>query len=201
VTELAQNPRRLRVSSGLAFVQFLRPALYVLLVASAFLTFWAGGDIAGFTLPDWMRGAAPAVFALFFIVFAVYRFALVRARKYPAMAGLFQVGLTALIWVLLLPSTRQKIVPSHIIDDVPALFSSADPRVRALAAEVAGYRPDGAHYAASLIDRLNDADARVRERARSSLQRLAGIDAAPGEDGPPAIEKWRTLARQRGWMQ
>jgi hypothetical protein len=201
VTELAQGPRRLRVRRGLAFVQVLRPALYVLLVASAFLTFWAGGDIAGFTLPDWMRGAAPAVFAVFLVVFAIYRFALVRARKYPAMTGLFQVGVTALIWVLLLPSTRQRIVPQHMIDDVPALFSSADPRVRALASEVAGYRPDGTRYAAGLIDRLNDADARVRERARSSLQRLAGIDAAPGEEGPQAKEKWRSLARQRGWMQ
>ncbi|HEX4385262.1 MAG TPA: HEAT repeat domain-containing protein [Myxococcales bacterium] len=199
MTELAQ--RRLRVRPGLAFVAVLRPALYVLLVASAFLTFWAGGDIAGFTLPDWVRGAAPAVFLLFVAVFAVYRFALVRARKYPAMTALFQVGLSALIWVLLLPSTRQKIVPRHIIDDVPALFSSADPRVRALAAEVAGYRPDGVKYVEGLIERLNDADARVRERARSSLQRLAGLDAAPGEEGKPAVEKWRALARQRGWVQ
>ena len=199
MTELAQS--RLRVRRGLGFVQVLRPALYVLLVATAFLTFWAGGDIAGFTLPDWMRWAAPAVFAIFLVVFAVYRFALVRAKRYPAMTGLFQVGLTALIWVLLLPSTRQKIVPRHIIDDVPALFSSADPRVRALAAEVAGYRPDGTHYAESLIGHLNDADARVRERARSSLQRLAGMDAAPGEEGKAAVEKWQALARRRGWMQ
>jgi hypothetical protein len=191
----------LRVRRGLAFVPVLRPALYLLLVLSAFATFWAGGDIAGFALPAVLRGAAPVVFAVFLVVFAIYRFALVRARKYPAMTGLFQVGLTALIWVLLLPSTRQKIVPRHgMIDDVPALFSSADPRVRALAAEVAGYRPEGTHYVGGLIERLNDADARVRERARVSLQRLAGVDAAPGEEGAAAMEKWRSLARQRGWI-
>jgi hypothetical protein len=203
VNELAAEPRRLRVRRGLAFVQFLRPALYVLLVLSAFATFWAGGDIAGHALPAVLRGAAPVVFGIFIIVFAIYRIALVRARKYPAMTGLFQIGLSALIWVLLLPSTRQKIVPPRgANDDVPALFSSADPRVRALAAEVAGYRPDGTRYAAGLIERLNDADAGVRDRARASLRRLAGgVDAAPGEQGEAAMEKWRALARDRGWIQ
>jgi hypothetical protein len=201
VRELAAEPRRLRVRRGLAFVQVLRPALYVLLVISAFLTFWAGGDIAGRALPSFMRGAAPAVFGVFIIVFAIYRFSLVRAKQYPAMTGLFQVGLTALIWVLLLPSTRQKIVPHRGLDDVPALFSSADPRVRALAAEVAGYRADGARYTPGLIDRLNDADGRVRRRAHESLTRLFGADASPGEEGPEAIDKWRSAARQRGLIQ
>jgi hypothetical protein len=201
VEELAADPRRLRVRRGLGFVQFLRPALYLLLVLSAFLTFWAGGDIAGMALPAVLRGAAPVVFGIFIVVFAVYRMSLVRAKRYPATTGLFQVGLGALIWVLLLPSTRQKIVPPRgSADDVAALFSSADPRVRALAAEVAGYRTDGAHYASGLIGRLNDADARVRKRARESLQRLAGTDAAPGEEGAAAMSKWRALARQRGWV-
>jgi hypothetical protein len=202
VNEIAADHRRLRVRRGLAFVQFLRPALYLLLVLSAFLTFWAGGDIAGMALPAVLRGAAPVVFGVFIVVFAVYRFSLVRARRYPAMTGMFQVGLTALIWVLLLPSTRQKIVPPRgTQDDVPALFSSADPRVRALAAEVAGYRPEGRRYAAGLIERLNDADAGVRKRAHESLRRLSGADASPGEEGQAAKEKWRTFARQRGWVQ
>ena len=200
MNEIASEPRRLRVRRGLAFVQFLRPALYVLLVVSAFLTFWAGGDIAGLALPALLRGAAPVVFAVFVVVFAIYRISLVRARQYPAMTGLFQVGLTMLIWVLLFPSTRRLIMPARGRDDVAALLTSADPRVRSLAAEVAGYRADGSHYAARLIDRLDDADPRVRASARASLVKIAGIDAAPGEEGAPAMEKWRTLARQRGWM-
>ena len=65
----------LRVRSGLQFVQFLRPALYALLVLSALFTFWAGGDIAGKSLPLWTQRAAPAIFAVFLVVFAVYRIA------------------------------------------------------------------------------------------------------------------------------
>ena len=101
----------LRVRSGLQFVQVLRPALYALLVLSALFTFWAGGDIAGHALPAWTHVVAPTLFAIFLVVFTVYRFALVRAKRYPAATGFFQVGLGALIWVLLLPSTRQKIAP------------------------------------------------------------------------------------------
>jgi hypothetical protein len=191
----------LRVRTGLGFVQVLRPALYALLVGSALFTFWAGGDIAGRALPAWTQVVAPTLFALFLVVFAVYRFALVRAKKYPAATGLFQVGLGALIWVMLLPGTRQKLTPPvGATDYVPSLISSPDPRVRALAAEVAGHRPQGTRYASQLIDRLDDGDPRVREQARLALQRLAGTDAAPGEQGPAAQEKWRALAAQRGWV-
>ncbi len=194
--ESAADPRRLRVRSGLAFVQVLRPALYVLLVLSALFTFWSGGPVAGRTLPRWTQSVAPTLFAVFLLIFAVYRFALMRAKKYPAATGLFQVGLGALIWVLLLPSTRQKIAPPPAAaDEVPALMASPDPRVRAVAVEVAGYRGDGTRYAPELIDRLEDADAAVRERAHGALVRLAGRDV--GRD-PGA---WRELARQRGWLR
>ncbi len=194
--ESAADPRRLRVRSGLAFVQVLRPALYVLLVLSALFTFWSGGPVAGRTLPRWTQSVAPTLFAVFLLIFAVYRFALMRAKKYPAATGLFQVGLGALIWVLLLPSTRQKIAPPPAAaDEVPALMTSPDPRVRAVAVEVAGYRGDGTRYAPELIDRLEDADAAVRERAHGALVRLAGRDV--GRD-PGA---WRELARQRGWLR
>jgi len=174
----------------------LRPALYALLVLSALFTFWSGGAVAGRTLPPWTQSVAPTIFAIFLAIFTVYRFALMRAKKYPAATGLFQVGLGALIWVLLLPSTRQKIrPPSAPVDEVPALMASPDPRVRALAVEVAGYRGEGVRYAADMIERLEDADPAVRERAHASLVRLAGRDV--GQE-PNA---WRELARQRGWLR
>jgi hypothetical protein len=197
----AASPNALKVRRGLRFVQALRPALYALLVLSALFTFWAGGDIGGKALPGWTQVVAPALFATFLVVFAVYRFALVRAKRYPAATGLFQVGLGALIWVLLLPGSRQKIAPPHAsADELPALLASPDPRVRALAAELAGYR-GGPQYAAQLVEHLNDHDPRVRDRARASLVKIAGSDAAPGEQGDAAVEKWRELLRARGWLR
>src|SRR5438093_2885888 len=94
--EGSHDPRKLRVRVGLAFVRILRPALYLLLVASALFTFWAGGGIGGRKLPHGAAAAAPVLFGVFLLVFAVYRLALVRAKKYPAAMGLFQIGLGAL---------------------------------------------------------------------------------------------------------
>jgi hypothetical protein len=192
--------RKLRVRVGLAFVRTLRPALYVLLVASALLTFWAGADIGGRELPPRAAAAAPILFAVFLVVFAVYRLALVRAKKYPAAMGLFQVGLGALVWVLLLPGTRQRIGRERG-DEVQVLMRSSDARVRALAAEVAGYRGNAARYAADLVDRLDDSDPAVRRAAHVALSRLLGTDVSPGEEGPAAQEKWREALRARGLLR
>ena len=195
MSEGAENPGKLRVRRGLAFVPAMRPALYALLLLSALFTFWSGGDIAGKELPRWTQVVAPTLFATFLVVFAVYRFALVRAKKYPAAIGFFQVGLGALIWVMLLPSTRQKFAPpARAGDDVGMLMSSPDARVRALAAELAGFRGK-AGYVGQLIDRLDDPDQAVRQRAHGALLRLSGTDlgAAP--------EAWRALAQQRGWLE
>jgi HEAT repeats len=198
--EGVRDPRRLRVRVGLAFVRILRPALYVLLVASALLTFWAGGDIGGRQLPPRAAAAAPVLFAVFLVVFAVYRLALVRAKKYPAAMGLFQIGLGALVWVLLLPGTRQGIGREHG-DEVQVLMRSSDPRVRALAAELAGYRGDAARYAADLVERLDDNDPAVRRAAHAALVRLLGTDLTPGEEGPAAQQKWREALRARGLLR
>jgi len=195
VSEGAAIPERLRVRKGLGFVQVLRPALYALLALSALFTFWAGGDIAGRALPRWTHVVAPTLFAVFLVVFAVYRFALVRAKKYPAATGLFQVGLGALIWVMLLPSTRQKFgPPPGSGDDLPALLSSPDARVRAVAAELSAYRTGGSRYVAQLIERLDDPDATVRLRAHDALVHLSRTDLGYDTDA------WRSLARQRLWL-
>ena len=193
-----RDPRKLRVRVGLAFVRTLRPALYVLLVASALLTFWAGSGIRGRELPRWAASAAPVIFAVFLVVFAVYRLALVRAKKYPAAMGLFQIGLGALVWVLLLPGTRQRIGREEG-DEVQVLMRSSDPRVRALAAEVAGDRGNP-RYATDLVERLDDSDPAVRRAAHAALVRLLGTDVSPGEEGPAAQQKWRQALRARGWL-
>jgi hypothetical protein len=199
VLEGLRDPRKLHVRVGLAFVRTLRPALYALLVASAVLTFWAGGHIRGRELPPRAAQAAPILFAVFLVVFALYRLALMRAKKYPAATGFFQIGLAALVWVLLLPGSRDRFEHAEQ-DDVQVLLGSADPRVRSLAAEVAGYRNDPDRYAAGLIGRLDDQDERVREAARASLIRMAGADVAQGASGAEARERWMAYARERGWL-
>jgi hypothetical protein len=198
--EGVRDPRKLRVRVGLAFVRTLRPALYALLVASALLTFWAGGDIGGRELPPRAAAAAPVLFAVFLVVFAVYRLALVRAKKYPAATGFFQIGLGALVWVLLLPGTRQRIGREQG-DDVQVLMRSSDGRVRALAAEVAGSRGDAARYAPDLVERLDDSDPSVRRSAHAALSRLFGTDVSPGEEGATGQQKWREALRARGWLR
>jgi hypothetical protein len=114
--------------------------------------------------------------------------------------GLFQVGLGALVWVLLLPGTRQRIGRERG-DEVQVLMRSSDARVRALAAEVAGYRGNAARYAADLVDRLDDSDPAVRRAAHAALSRLLGTDVSPGEEGPAAQEKWREALRARGLLR
>jgi len=170
----------------------------VLLVASALLTFWAGSDIGGRELPPRAAAAAPVLFAIFLVVFAVYRLALVRAKKYPAAMGLFQIGLGALVWVLLLPGTRQRIGREEG-DEVQVLMRSSDPRVRALAAEVAGDRGNP-RYGADLVERLDDNDPAVQRAAHAALVRLLGTDVSPDEEGPAAQQKWRQALRARGWL-
>lgn len=201
----AGGPREPRAREGLSFVRLLRPALYALLVTSAVFAFWAGGEIAGHQLPRQLSQVAPLAFAAFLVAFAVYRVALIRAKRYPAANGLFQIGLGVLVWVLLLPGSRRGIEgpppaasAAPASDDVAALLASPDPRVRALAAEVAGAR-GGIQWAGLLLGRLADPDPRVRAAARAALVRLAGSDPAPGLAGDEAAERFRELGRARGW--
>ena len=170
----------------------LAVALYVLLVASAALALWARTD-AG-RAPLRVALAAPWVFLGFIAVFAFYRLGLVRARKYPAAKAFAQVGGALLIFMLLLPSARfdfgQFQFGATQPSDLGRLLRDPNPTVRALAAEVAGYRPGGARAAPELARALADPDPRVREQAHASLVRLAGEDLGPASD-KAAVKAWR----------
>jgi HEAT repeat protein len=72
---------------------------------------------------------------------------------------------------------------------VQELLSDSDPAVRAMAAEVVGYRPDGSRYGALLVGVLRDPDPRVREQAHRSLVRLNGKDLGPPDD-EQAVREW-----------
>jgi hypothetical protein len=191
------SARKLHVRVGLAFIQTLRPLLYALLASSAALTFLAADPGR---LPSWLSSAAPALFGAFLLVFAVYRLKLMSARRYPALLGFFQIGLGALVFVLLLPGSRGSL-ESPPADDVAALLTSSDPRARAIAAEAAGGREGGQRYAAALVHLVGDREPRVRESARRALARLAGADVAAGKEDAAAESAWRDEARRRGWLQ
>jgi len=200
----SKRPRP-RVQASLAFVQRVRPALYALLVASALLSFWAGNEIQGRRVPAGIGSAAPILFGAFLLIFAVYRLALIRARHYPASTGLFQIGLGALVFVLLLPGSRRAISARSRAaqsggDDVLELLDAGDPRVRALAAEVAADRGQGPRYAPELAARLDDSDVHVRAVARASLIRLLKLElpADTGEDATDA--RIRSELGARGWL-
>ena len=193
-------PRKLHVRVGLAFVQTMRLLLYALLVVTAALTFFAGDPAVSRNLPSWLASASPVFFGAFVIIFAVYRLKLMSARRYPALFGFFQIGLAALVWVLLLPGQRQKI-DSVDRDDVQTLLASPDSRVRAVAAEAAGHRAGGQRYARALVDLTDDNDPVVRTSARQALSLIAGTDVGAGASDAAAAKLWKAEATRRGWMQ
>lgn len=171
--------------AGIRFGPALAGALYLLLAGSAVLAL--GARRFPGLLPERLELAAPTVFLVFLICFAFYRLALVRARKYPAFKAFFQIGAAALFLMLLLPSGKNRY--ERAVDELETLLSDSNPHVRALAAEVARHRPDGAKYGPSLVRSLRDADAQVREEAHRSLVRLSGGDLG-GPDDEKAVESW-----------
>lgn len=144
-------------------------------------------------VPPAVRVGAPIAFGVFLILFAVYRFALVRAGRYPAGKAFFQVGAGALFLTLLFPGASRNLSPAAE-RPLLQLMDDADPSVRAIACEVARYRPEAKSYAEPLVDRLVDDSPVVRAQALRSLQTIAGRDVGGGE-GKQAIERWRAWVK------
>lgn len=181
-TQAEQPPRWGGIQAGPA----LAGVLYALLVGSAALALWVR-EFPGI-LPRGLEAAAPYVFLLFIGCFAAYRLVLVRARKYPAFKAFFQIAAAILFFMLLLPSSRMP--RREPVDDVEEMLADWNPKVRALAAEVAGYRSDAGRYAQQLVRALEDPDARVREKAHAALVRIAGKDLGSPED-EAALKAWQ----------
>jgi hypothetical protein len=80
-------------------------------------------------------------------------------------------------------------------------LASTDPDVRALAAEVARYRPreEVGVVAGRLVELLDDPAPEVRRQAHAALVALAGHDA--GGEGPGAAGRWRAWAREAGFVR
>lgn len=148
--------------------------LYALLVAAAGVALYA--QRAPNVDPALTR-IAPWLFLVFGLGFAVYRVALVAARRYSPFKAFIQIFLAALFFLLLVMPGAQ---PLGVAND--SLLSHADPRVRAQAAEVLGWRGDVA-AARPLIGALADRDPAVREAAHAALVKLnGGVDLGAGAD-------------------
>lgn len=178
-----------------AWVRSMRWVLWVLLIASVVVTLEglpalrdavrAGKLPAGLTLvPVLLVGA-------FIVGYALYRYALVRAGRYPAGKAMVQVALMSLFLALLVrwAGDRELGVTDRPVDLGRAL-ASAEPDLRALAAEVLRARPraEGVAHAGRLVALLSDPSPEVRRQAHASLVALAGRDLG---EGAASAERWR----------
>lgn len=146
--------------------------LYALLVLSAGVAMYAqrspGVDPA-------VARTAPWIFLIFALGFSIYRLALVAARRYSPFKAFIQIFLAALFFLLLLfPRVQGPVDPG-------SMLHHRDEKVRALAAEVAGYRGD-LSQAPHLVKLLDDAP-EVKAAAHAALVKLnGGVDLGEGAE-------------------
>ncbi len=190
-------PRRLRR-------RLLVYLLYVLLLASAAFTLTGvpvlEQGVREGRRPSAVLMVAPGLLALFVILFAAYRFALVRAGRYHAGKAFVQVGLMVLVLSLLLPGSLERYRSAGVSRpvDLSRQLISPDPEVRAVAAELARHRArsEALHYVPRLLALLDDPSSEVRRQSRATLVALAGRDA--GGEGEGAADRWRAWWRAQG---
>jgi hypothetical protein len=184
-----RTPRSVRVA---------RWVLFGLLLVSAVLTLFGVPElqraVAAGRWPPAVLAVAPILLGAFLVGYAAYRIALVRAGRYSAGKALVRIVLLAAVvgavaGLALLP--RATVVPGEGPVSLSDSLLSANPEVRALAAEIVRHRPPGEALAHvdRLVDLLGDPSPEVRRQARRSLVALAGGDV--GGEGEDAAERWR----------
>ncbi|MFT3708977.1 MAG: HEAT repeat domain-containing protein [Archangium sp.] len=150
--------------------------LYALLVASAGVALYV--QRAPNVDPTLTR-LAPWLFLVFGLGFSIYRVALVAARRYSPFKAFIQIFLAALFFLLLLLPGVQVGAAAAKSD---SLLGHQDARVRAMAAELSGWRNDQTSGKA-LVGALGDSDAAVRQAAHDALVKLnGGADLGSAED-------------------
>jgi hypothetical protein len=158
------------------------------LLASAAIALWAQRTPE---VPSLLSKVSPFVFLTFAVGFSAYRLALVMARRYSAFKAFFQISLSALFFMLLLyPQAVSKPLGTAGLPPLAQMLGDGDPRVRAMAAEVAGWRHDTS-TAQGLVRLLRDESPVVRDAAHSALVRLnEGVDLGTPEEAA-ALTTWK----------
>jgi hypothetical protein len=186
-------------------VRAARWILYGLLLLCAVLTLFGLPElqraVSAGRWPTIALGLPPALLAIFIGGYAAYRLALARAGRYPAGKALAQVGIMVLVLGIVVGIALRPIErggeQGPVGLDRP--LASADPEVRALAAEVVAHRPraEALRHVDRLVQMLDDPSPRVRRQAHAALVLLAGTDA--GGEGPGAATRWRAhFGAERG---
>lgn len=146
--------------------------LYALLVLTAAAAFYAQRSPG---IDPLLARVTPWMFFVFALGFAIYRIALVAARRYSPFKAFIQIFLAALFFLLLL-FPRAEAPPSS-----GSLLGHHDERVRAVTAEVVGWRGDQSQGPA-LVKLLSDPSPEVRAAAQASLVKLnGGVDLGTPE--------------------
>jgi|CXWL01.1.fsa_nt_gi hypothetical protein len=176
----------------------LTVALYVLLVASAALALWVERNSV--TAPAALVQMAPWIFLVFAIGFTVYRMSLVAARRYSAFKAFFQIGVTAIFFMLILPGPpKAQSVALPKDREWNALLQDPNPKVRALAAGLARFeirwsepamKQQHQSVARALVVALEDEDPLVREEAHRTLVVIIGKDLGSAQS-PEARQAWK----------
>jgi hypothetical protein len=187
-----------------AYVRPARLLLYVLLLAAALVSVFGSGALEQAVREGRRSPAilvvAPALLGLFIVAYAAYRFALVRAGRYPLGKALVYVALMALALSLVLPGSLDRYRTAGVVRavDLHAQLHAGDAEARAMAAELARHRPraEALRYVPRLVELLADGSPEVRRQARASLAALAGEDVAAG--GPDEQARWRDYWRSQG---
>ena len=160
-------------------------ALYCLLALSAAVALLGRGSQI---VPEMARVVAPIAFASFFVLFAVYRFALIRARRYSPGKAFVQLGIGSLFLLMLAPGVWQPRPSQAPLEPVERMLSHSDPSVRALACDAFLLLPgDEAQKALPALKALDkDPHPAVRERARRAIERHRQTDRAAVPSPLPA---------------
>jgi hypothetical protein len=143
-------------------------------------------------IPTGLAAVPVVLIAAFIVGYAIYRFTLVRAGRYPAGKAMMQLALMSLFLALMVRWTTEPAAvdpPARPVDLARALASN-EPDMRALASEVLRSRPhdEALLHAGELVALLGDPSPEVRRQAHTSLVAIVGQDLGAG---PSAAERWR----------